>query len=64
MKKANKAEDVCRRYSFLGLYQKFCEADLFELKDLLANKNKQEREIEFISLFASFYRNSIFTILY
>ena len=53
-----------RNYSFLGLYQKFCEADLFELKDLSENKDFEERDIDIVSMFANFNGNSIFDILY
>ena len=53
-----------RSYSFMGLYRKFNEADLFELMHLIKKKQSGVREVEMASLFASFYGNTIFTIFY
>ena len=53
-----------RKYSFMGLYRKFNEADLFELMHLIKKKNSGVREVEMATLFASFYGNTIFTIFY
>ena len=66
-RKVNKKEDAGRSYSFLGLYQKFCEADLLELMGLCAIKNTsifEEGAIDITSLFASFYGNTMFSILF
>ena len=53
-----------RSYSFMGLYRKYNEADLFELMHLIKKKQSGVREVEMASLFASFYGNTIFTIFY
>ena len=39
-------------------------ADVHELIDLVENKKKPERELDITSLFANFYGNSVFTIIY
>ena len=41
-----------RQFSFMGLYRKFNEADLFELMHLTKKKNSGIREIEMATLFA------------
>ena len=55
-----------RRYSFMGLYRKFSECDFFELMHLIQKykEGKEVREVEFSTLFALFYGNSIFQLFY
>ena len=58
--------DNYRRFSFLGLYRKFCEADIYELmrlKDIIREK-KSVRQVEILSLFSDFHGNSVFSIFY
>ena len=50
--------------SFLGLYRKFSEADLHELIKFTAGRRKNESEIDMNTLFASFYGNSLLSIIY
>ena len=52
------------RSSFLGLYRKFSEADLHELIEFTDGDRKNESEIDMNTLFASFYGNSLLSIIY
>ena len=53
-----------RSYSFLGLYQRYSNADLFELADLAKKELKSDSKIQIPTLFANFFGNTIFTIFY
>lgn len=55
-----------RDFSFLGLYRKFSEADLFELMRLqeLTRKKRNIKTLDIDSLFCNFYGNNIFSIFY
>ena len=53
-----------RNYSFLGLYRKYSEADVYELLELAKKREKVERKVDIVTLFASFFGNSIFTIFF
>ena len=53
-----------KRTSFLGLYRKFSEADVHELMEYTEGKRKNESEIDMNTLFASFYGNSLLSIIY
>ena len=55
-----------RTYSFMGLYRKFSESDLFELMRLkqLIREGKAIQQIESDSLFATFQGNSIFSVFF
>ena len=53
-----------RNYSFLGLYRKFSEADVHDLIDMSKNYENEERDIDIIPLFSTFYGNSVFSIFY
>ena len=50
----------------MGLYRKFSECDFFELMHLIQKykEGKEVREVEFTTLFALFYGNSIFQLFY
>ena len=50
--------------SFLGLYRKFSEADVHELMAYTEGERKNESEIDMNTLFASFYGNSLLSIIY
>ena len=52
-----------QQYSFLGLYRKFCEADIYELIEL-TKKQKQKHVFDINTFYASFYGNSIFSIFF
>ena len=54
-----------RNYSFLGLYRKFTEADIYNMINLTKKQDKEvKRVMDLETLFASFYGNSIFSIFY
>ena len=55
-----------RRYSFLGLYRKYSEADYYELARLKMNikSNRAVRKVEPQVLYAQFKRESVFSIFF
>ena len=61
------AKKTClRRYSFVGFYRKFCEADLQELIRLKQQTRKKRTilGIEVSALSSSFHNKSIFEIFF
>ena len=55
-----------REFSFLGVYRKYCQADIFDCIRIqkLVNDQKQIRHIENETIFASFQGATIFSIFY
>ena len=55
-----------RKYSFLGLYRKFSEADIFEVMRLkkMARDMKKIRQFEIEIFNATFYGKTIFDMFY